>query len=118
LFRFARNDDVERTEAVTPAVVPANPANRGVLGYVLVALRLLVKNRYRIGGCIRRALVVAAKKKSGIDSDKVALEDGFVTKLVRRKGRIAQDVDLSFDLARSAAHQAATCGWFYPAPFN
>ena len=45
----------------------------------------------------------AAKKKSGISSDtelleyalaKVALEDDFGTKLVRRKGRIAQDIDL------------------------
>ena len=57
----------------------------------------------RIGGRVRRQLVAAAKKKSGIASDtelleyalaKVALEDDFGTKLVRRKGRIAQDVDL------------------------
>lgn len=57
----------------------------------------------RIGGRVRRDLVAAAKKKSGITSDtelleyalaKVALEDDFGTKLIRRKGRIAQDVDL------------------------
>ena len=50
-----------------------------------------------------RDLVAAAKKKSGIASDtelleyalaKVALEDDFGTKLVRRKGRIARDLDL------------------------
>jgi hypothetical protein len=47
--------------------------------------------------------LAAAKKKSGIASNtelleyalaKVALEDDFGTKLVRRKGRIAQDIDL------------------------
>jgi hypothetical protein len=52
---------------------------------------------------IRRDLLAAAKKKSGIASNtelleyalaKVALEDDFGTKLVRRKGRIAQDIDL------------------------
>jgi hypothetical protein len=66
-------------------------------------LGLLGGTNSRIGGRIRRDLVAAAKKKSGIASDtelleyalaKVALEDDFGTKLVRRKGRIAQDVDL------------------------
>jgi hypothetical protein len=64
---------------------------------------LLGGENSRIGGRIRRDLVAAAKKKSGIASDtelleyalaKVALEDDFGTKLVQRKGRIAQDVDL------------------------
>ncbi|PWB83545.1 MAG: hypothetical protein C3F11_06045 [Methylocystaceae bacterium] len=66
-------------------------------------LGLLGGENGRIGGRIRRDLVAAAKKKSGIASDtelleyalaKVALEDDFGTKLVRRKGRIAQDLDL------------------------
>jgi hypothetical protein len=59
----------------------------------------------RIGGRVRRDLVAAAKKKSGIASDtelleyalaKVALEDDFGARLVRRKGRIAKDIDLEF----------------------
>jgi hypothetical protein len=66
-------------------------------------LGLLGGENSRIGGRVRRELVAAAKKKSGIVSDtelleyalaKVALEDDFGTKLVRRKGQIAQDVDL------------------------
>jgi hypothetical protein len=66
-------------------------------------LGLLGGENGRIGGRVRRELVAAAKKKSGIASDtelleyalaKVALEDEFGAKLVRRKGRIAQDIDL------------------------
>ncbi|MPZ34961.1 MAG: hypothetical protein GEV13_28970 [Rhodospirillales bacterium] len=66
-------------------------------------LGLLGGENGRIGGRVRRQLVAAAKKKSGIASDtelleyalaKVALEDDFGTKLVRRKGRISQDLDL------------------------
>jgi len=66
-------------------------------------LGLLGGENSRIGGRIRRELVAAAKQKSGIASDtelleyalaKVAVEDDFGTKLVRRKGRIAQDLDL------------------------
>jgi hypothetical protein len=66
-------------------------------------LGLLVGENGRIGGRVRRELVAAAKMRSGIASDtelleyalaKVALEDDFGTKLVRRKGRIAQDLDL------------------------
>jgi len=66
-------------------------------------LGLLGGENSRIGGRIRRVLVAAAKEKSGISSDtelleyalaKVALEDNFGAKLVRRKGRIAQDIDL------------------------
>jgi hypothetical protein len=68
-------------------------------------LGLLDGESSRIGGRIRRELVEAAKAKSGIASDtelleyaiaKVALEDDFGTKLVRRKGRIAKDLDLEF----------------------
>jgi hypothetical protein len=68
-------------------------------------LGLLGGENSRIGGRIRRDLLAAAKKKSGIASDtelleyalaKIALEDEFGTKLVRRKGRIAQDIDLEF----------------------
>ena len=66
-------------------------------------LGLLGGENGRIGGRVRRELVAAAKKKSGIASDtelleyalaKVALEDDYGAKLVRRKGRIAQDLDL------------------------
>jgi len=66
-------------------------------------LGLLGGENSRIGGRIRRDLVAAAKEKSGIDSDtelleyalaKVALEDDFGAKLVRRKGRVAKDIDL------------------------
>src|SRR5262249_34139136 len=66
-------------------------------------LGLLGGQNGRIGGRVRRQRVAAAKKKSGIASDtelleyalaKVALEDDFGTKLVRRKGRIAQNRDL------------------------
>jgi hypothetical protein len=66
-------------------------------------LGLLGGENSRIGGRVRRDLVAAAKQKSGIASDtalleyalaKVALEDDFGAKLVRRKGRIAQDIDL------------------------
>jgi hypothetical protein len=66
-------------------------------------LGLLGGENGRIGGRVRRDLVAAAKEKSGIASDtelleyalaKVALEDDFGTKLVRRKGRIARDIDL------------------------
>jgi hypothetical protein len=68
-------------------------------------LGLLGGENGRIGGRVRRDLVAAAKEKSGITSDtelleyalaKVAIEDDFGSKLVRRKGRIAQDVDLEF----------------------
>jgi len=66
-------------------------------------LGLLAGENSRIGGRIRRDLVAAAKEKSGIASDtelleyalaKVALEDDFGTKLVRRKGRVVKDIDL------------------------
>ena len=68
-------------------------------------LGLLDGENGRIGGRIRRDLVAAAKEKSGIASDtelleyalaKVALEDDFGTKLVRRKGRLAKDIALEF----------------------
>ena len=68
-------------------------------------LGLLDGENSRIGGRIRRDLVAAAKEKSGIASDtelleyalaKVALEDDFGAKLVRRKGRVAKDIDLEF----------------------
>lgn len=68
-------------------------------------LGLLNGGNSRIGRRIRGELVVAAKAKSGICSDtellkhalpKVALEDDFGAKLVRRKGRLANDVDLDF----------------------
>jgi hypothetical protein len=66
-------------------------------------LGLLDGENGRIGGRVRRDLVAAAKSKSGIASDtelleyalaKVALEDDFGANLVRRKGRIAKDIDL------------------------
>ncbi|MDE5443198.1 hypothetical protein GWG65_17415 [Bradyrhizobium sp. CSA207] len=68
-------------------------------------LGLLGGESRRIGGRVWRDLVAAAKKKSGITSDtelieyalaEVALEDDFGTRLIRRKGRVAKDVDLEF----------------------
>ena len=68
-------------------------------------LGLLGGENGRIGGRIRRDLIAAAKEKSGIPADtelleyalaKVALEDDFGAKLVRRKGRVAKDIDLEF----------------------
>jgi len=68
-------------------------------------LGLLKGENGRIGGRVRRDLVAAAKQRSGIVSDtelleyalaKVAIEDDFGTKLVRRKGRVTKDIDLEF----------------------
>jgi hypothetical protein len=68
-------------------------------------LGLLKGENGRIGGRVRRDLVAAAKQKSGIASDtelleyalaKVAIEDDFGAKLVRRKGRVAKDIDVEF----------------------
>lgn len=58
----------------------------------------------RISGRVRRALIDAAKRRSGLTSDTelveyalatVALEDEFGARLVRRKGSIAADIDLA-----------------------
>lgn len=79
------------------------PLRRRVVMETVRELGLLSGENGRIGGRVRRDLVAAAKEKSGIASDtelleyalaKVALEDDFGPKLVRRKGRVAQDVDL------------------------
>lgn len=68
-------------------------------------LGLLDGENGRIGARIRLDLVAAAKEKSGIVSDtelleyalaKVAIEDDFGTRLVRRKGRVAKEIDLEF----------------------
>lgn len=68
-------------------------------------LGLLGGENRRIGGRVCRDLVAAAKKNSGITSDtelieyalaEVALEDDFGRRLIRRKGRVAKDVDLEF----------------------
>jgi hypothetical protein len=68
-------------------------------------LGLLEGENSRIGGRIRRDLIASAKERSGIASDtelleyalaKVALEDDFGAKLVRRKGRVSIDIDLEF----------------------
>lgn len=86
----------------TPA--PSSLRRRAVIDTAR-RLGLLDGENSRIGGRIRRDLVAAAKEKSGIASDtelleyalaKVALEDDFGAKLVRRKGRLAKDIDLEF----------------------
>ena len=68
-------------------------------------LGLLGGENGRIGGRVRRDLVAAAKQRSGIASDtelleialsRLALEDDFGVKLLRRKGAIAPSVDLEF----------------------
>lgn len=74
------------------------PLRRRVVMETVRELGLLSGENGRIGGRVRRDLVAAAKEKSGIASDtelleyalaKVALEDDFGPKLVRRKGRVA-----------------------------
>ncbi|RXG85267.1 hypothetical protein EAS61_36610 [Bradyrhizobium zhanjiangense] len=64
-------------------------------------LGLLGGENRRIGGRVCQDLVATAK--SGISSDtelieyalaEVALEDDFGTRLIRRKGQVAKDVDL------------------------
>jgi hypothetical protein len=82
---------------------PANPLRRRAVIDTASRLGLLSGENGRIGARVGRSLVAAAKEKSGIASDtelleyalaKVALEDDFGEKLVRRKGRIAIDIDL------------------------
>lgn len=82
----------------------ASPRRRAVMDAVR-KIGLLDGESSRIGGRIRRDLIAAAKIKSGIESDtelleyalaRVALEDDFGAKLVRRKGQIPQDIDLEF----------------------
>lgn len=84
--------------------VQPNVGRRAVLETAL-KLGLLGGENRRIGGRVCRDLVAAAKKKTGITSDtelieyalaEVALEDDFGTRLIRRKGRVAKDVDLEF----------------------
>jgi hypothetical protein len=66
---------------------------------------LLTGARGRIAGRIRKPLLDAAKRRSGIKSDtdlleyalaRVALEDDFGQKLIARKGRVPADIDLEF----------------------
>jgi hypothetical protein len=66
---------------------------------------LLTGTRGRIAGRIRKQLVDAAKKHSGIKSDtdlleyalaRVALEDDFGQRLIAREGRLPADIDLEF----------------------
>jgi hypothetical protein len=86
--------------------VPALPSpRRQAVIATARQLGLLTGKNSRIGGRIRCDLVAAAKERSGIASDtelleyalaRVALEDDFGRKLVRRKGRVARDIDLEF----------------------
>lgn len=66
---------------------------------------LLGEKDGRIAGRIPKALVKAAKERSGIQSDSelieyalatVAMEDDFGRKLLAREGSIPQDIDLEF----------------------
>lgn len=59
----------------------------------------------RVAGRVPAELVAAAKKSAGISSDtdlievalaKLALEDDFGAKLVRKKGVLPRDVDIEF----------------------
>lgn len=86
------------------APVEPNVRRRAVLETARKVGLLGGENR-RIGGRVSPDLVAAAKKKSGITSDTelivyalavVVLEDDFGTRLIRRKGRVAKDVDLEF----------------------
>lgn len=84
--------------------LPQNPRRQSVIDTAR-RLGLLGGENGRIGGRVQRDLVAAAKEKSGIASDtelleyalaRVAIEDDFGAKLVRRKGRIEKDIDLEF----------------------
>jgi hypothetical protein len=64
---------------------------------------LLEGQTSRVQARITQSLLTAAKERSGIASDtelleyalaKVAIEDDFGAKLVGRKGRVPQDIDL------------------------
>jgi hypothetical protein len=92
------------SQEAQPRPIGASPRRQTVIDTAR-QLGLLGGENSRIGGRIRRGLVVAAKEKSGIASDtelleyalaKVALEDDFGARLVRRKGRVAKDIDLEF----------------------
>jgi len=59
----------------------------------------------RLSGRVSSELIDAAKKRAHVTSDtellelalsRLALEDDFGTRLVRRKGSIAADIDLDF----------------------
>ena len=86
--------------------VPSKPSlRRRTVLETARQLGLLGGENSRIGGRVHRGLLAAAKAKSGIASDtelleyalaRVALEDDFATRLVRRKGRVGQDIDLEF----------------------
>jgi hypothetical protein len=87
-----------------PDTLATNRRRRAVIDTAR-ELGLLGGKNSRIGGRIRHDLLAAAKEKSGIASDtelleyalaRVALEDDFGAKLVRRKGRITRDIDLEF----------------------
>lgn len=69
------------------------------------AAGLLSGESGRIAGRVRQPLIEAAKARSGIASDtelleyalaRVALEDEFGLKLLKRKGRIEPSLDLEF----------------------
>jgi hypothetical protein len=66
---------------------------------------LLSGEKGRIAGRVRETLIQTAKERSGLSSDtelleyalaKVALEDSFGAKILRRKGRVSKDIDLEF----------------------
>jgi hypothetical protein len=82
----------------------ANPRRAAVLESVKRA-GLLEGDRARIAGRIRKQLVRAAKRRSGIKSDtelleyalaRVALEDDFGQKLIALEGSVPPDIDLEF----------------------
>ncbi len=59
----------------------------------------------RVAGRVSSELIAAAKDRSGLSSDtdvieialaKLALEDDFGAKLVRRKGSVPRDLDIEF----------------------
>lgn len=61
--------------------------------------------RARVAGRVSAELVAAAKRSAGLSSDtelieialaKLALEDEFGVKLVRRKGSVPRELDLEF----------------------
>jgi len=92
-------------DASRKKVQPASVSRRSVVLRTAKDAGLLTGSSGRIAARIRKQLIDAAKTRSGIASDtelleyalaRVALEDDFGQKLVRRSGRVPRDLDLEF----------------------
>jgi hypothetical protein len=77
--------------------------NRATLESARAAGLLGRAKNTRVAGRVSSELVAAAKKRAGLSSDtdiieialaRLALEDDFGAKLVRRKGAVPRDIDI------------------------